>query len=52
MVAGLTTAFTALKGLMGVTQSAIIVGAATLVAGAISLWSLDETYGKDLDFVE
>jgi MFS family permease len=51
-VAGLTTAFTALKGLLGVSQSAMVVGAATLVVGAVSLYSLDETYGKDLDFVE
>ena len=51
-VAGLTTSFTALKGSLGVTHAAITVGAACFAVGAVSLWSLDETYGKDLDFVE
>jgi putative MFS transporter len=51
-VAGLTTSFSALKGPLGVTHAAIAVGTVCFIVGAISLWSLDETYGKDLDFVE
>jgi MFS family permease len=52
MVPVLTTAFTALKASLGVSGSAIAVGAVTLIIAALSLWLLDETYGKDLDFVE
>jgi hypothetical protein len=52
MVFGLTTAFNALKAPLGISGSALAVGVASLVVAAISLWSLDETYGKDLDFVE
>jgi len=48
----LTSAFKALKSPMGVTGSAMIVGAVALALAAISLLSLNETYGKDLDFVE
>lgn len=51
-VALITTSFTALKGPLGVTQAAVVVGATCFAVGAVSLWSLDETYGKDLDFVE
>ncbi|HEX3596873.1 MAG TPA: hypothetical protein VHU80_17310, partial [Polyangiaceae bacterium] len=51
-VAGLTTSFTALKGPLGVTHAAMTVGVVCFAVGAFSLWSLDETYGKDLDFVE
>ncbi|HEX4335505.1 MAG TPA: MFS transporter [Polyangiaceae bacterium] len=51
-VVGLTTSFSALKGPLGVTHAAMTVGTVCFVVGAISLRSLDETYGKDLDFVE
>jgi MFS family permease len=51
-VVGLTTAFGALKGPLGVTHAAIVVGAVTLLIAAVSLRALDETFGKDLDFVE
>jgi putative MFS transporter len=51
-VVGLTTAFGALKGPLGVTRAAIVVGAVTLLIAALSLRALDETFGKDLDFVE
>ncbi len=51
-VALITTSFTALKGPLGVTHAAAVVGATCFAIGAVSLWSLDETYGKDLDFVE
>jgi MFS family permease len=48
----ITTSFTALKGPLGVTQAAVVVGVTCFAIGAVSLWTLDETYGKDLDFVE
>ncbi len=51
-VAALTTGFSALKGPLGVAHAAMVVGVACFAIGAVSLWSLDETYGKDLDFVE
>jgi hypothetical protein len=51
-VVGLTTAFGALKGSLGVSLAAIVVGAVTLLIAAVSLRALDETFGKDLDFVE
>ena len=51
-VALLTTSFTALKVSLGITQAAIAVGTACFAIGIVSLLSLDETYGKDLDFVE
>ena len=47
-----TTAFKAMKSPLGVTGSAMLVGAVTIVLGIASLLSLEETYGKDLDFVE
>ncbi|HVW26828.1 MAG TPA: MFS transporter [Polyangiaceae bacterium] len=51
-VALLTTSFTALKGPLGVTEAAIAVGTGCFAIGIVSLVSLDETYGKDLNFVE
>jgi putative MFS transporter len=45
-------AFEALKGSQGVTRAALIVGAGTLVLAFIALFGLEETYGRDLDFVE
>lgn len=47
-----TMTFQALKGSLGVKESAMTVGAVALVLAIISLISLEETYGKDLDFVE
>lgn len=48
----LTSAFKLMKGPLGVTESALVVGAAVISMGFVSLWSLGETYGRDLDFVE
>jgi MFS transporter, putative metabolite:H+ symporter len=48
----LTSAFKAMKGPLGVTESALVVGAVAISLGLLSLWSLEETYGRDLDFVE
>jgi hypothetical protein len=48
----LTSGFQALKGPIGVQASAIVVGAVALTIGVVSLLSLEETFGKDLDFTE
>ncbi len=44
--------FEALRGPLGVSGSALTVGAMTLVIALLSLLGLPETYGKDLDYVE
>jgi MFS family permease len=51
-VALLTTSFKSLSHSMGARGAAITVGVATLSLAAVSLFSLGETFGKDLDFVE
>jgi MFS family permease len=48
----LTLSFKALKVSLGAREAAIVVGVGTLVVAAVSLFSLGETFGKDLDFVE
>jgi hypothetical protein len=48
----LTLAFRGLSGSMGLVFSALTVGAAAIVAAFWALRGLDETYGRDLDFVE
>ena len=47
-----TLAFRWLGPSLGMRTAAGLLGACTLVVAAVSLWQLDETYGKDLDFVE
>jgi putative MFS transporter len=47
-----TSSFQALKGPLGVVTSAALVGVVVLVLGFVSLLGLEETHGKDLDFVE
>ncbi|MFO0639996.1 MAG: MFS transporter [Polyangiaceae bacterium] len=47
-----TSSFQALKGPLGVVGSAALVGVVVLVLGFVSLLGLEETHGKDLDFVE
>jgi putative MFS transporter len=51
-VVPMTLGYKELRGAAGVVEGAIIVGVIALVLGAIALWMLDETYGKDLDFLE
>jgi putative MFS transporter len=51
-VVPLTMSFTALKGSVGVMQSALIVGGVTMLIAFLSLLALPETFGRDLDFVE
>jgi MFS family permease len=48
----ITLSFEALRGPLGLTGSAIAVGAGCIALAAGALMLLDETYGKDLDFVE
>ncbi len=47
-----TAAFGALKPELGVVESGVVVMAVLTVLAAISLYSLDETFGKDLDYIE
>jgi MFS family permease len=48
----ITIAFRQLGPQIGMRNAAILVAALSLLIGAVALLSLDETYGKDLDFVE
>jgi MFS family permease len=48
----LTSSFQALKPSIGIVASARSVGMATLVLAALSILALEETYGKDLDYLE
>lgn len=48
----LTSAFQAASGPLGLQGSAILAGAVTLAIAFIALGGLEETYGKDLDFLE
>jgi putative MFS transporter len=47
-----TMAFQAGKPHLGVAGSALLIGGVALAIAALALFGLDETYGKDLDFVE
>lgn len=51
-VVPMTLAFRALKAPLGVTRSAMVVGGAALCIATIALFCLDETFGRNLDFVE
>lgn len=37
---------------MGLLPAALVIGQATVLIALFAVWRLDETYGKDLDFVE
>jgi MFS family permease len=47
-----TFAFEQLRGSLGVQKAALLVGIVTLVIALVALAGLDETHGRDLDFVE
>jgi predicted MFS family arabinose efflux permease len=51
-VVPLTAAFQLLKPSLGIVESAATVGIATLLVAFVALRGIEETYGKDLDFVE
>jgi MFS family permease len=48
----LTSAFQAAAPALGVVGSGLVVGAATIVVAFVSLAALQETFAKDLDFVD
>ncbi len=48
----LTLAFRALAPTLGARNSAVLLGLVALLIGALALASLEETFGKDLDYVE
>ena len=47
-----TSSFQLLKGSVGVVWSAAVVGVVVLGIGFLSIAGLEETHGKDLDFIE
>jgi MFS transporter, putative metabolite:H+ symporter len=51
-VVPVTAAFQQLRGPMGVTGAALAVGGVTIALALIALGGLEESYGKDLDYVE
>ena len=51
-VVPMTLAFTALRAPLGLVGSAAAVGAVVFGLGALAIWGLPETYGKELDYVE
>ena len=48
----MTSAFQALRPALGIRGSAMLVGAVALGLAFVSLWGLEETYGKELDYLE
>jgi MFS transporter, putative metabolite:H+ symporter len=48
----LTSAFQALTPVTGLVWSGLLVGVGTMLLAALSIALLDETYGRDLDFLE
>jgi MFS family permease len=51
-VVPITLVFQLLRGSVGMIYSAMIVGIASVVLAYISLYNLEETFGKDLNYVE
>ena len=51
-VVPVTLLFQALREPLGLRASGLLVGLMTLGIALIALWGLDETFGRDLDFVE
>ena len=51
-VVPITLLFAFLRGSMGMIYAALLVGVLTVIIAAISLYNLDETFGKDLNFIE
>jgi MFS transporter, putative metabolite:H+ symporter len=51
-VVPLTLAFQGLTATLGIAGSAIAVGVVSITVALLALRGLDETYGKDLDFLE
>lgn len=51
-VVPITFAFEFLRVQIGIINSALVVGVITIIVALWALWSLPETFGKDLNFVE
>jgi MFS family permease len=51
-VVPITLSFKYLRGSMGILNGALIVGIVTIAIALIALRSIDETYGRDLNFLE
>jgi len=51
-VVPITLLFSFLRDSMGMIYAALLVGVVTIIIAAISLYHLEETFGKDLNFVE
>jgi MFS family permease len=51
-VVPLTLTFAALKGSMGLVPSALLLGVISLTVAIFSILTLEETYSKDLDYLE
>ena len=48
----LTSSVAWLRPQVGVVNSALVVGVVALTVGAVALWGIEETFGKELDYVE
>ena len=51
-VVPVTLLFQALREPLGLSAAGLTVGLLTVTIAAVALWGLDETFGRDLDFVE
>lgn len=51
-VVPITTSFLALKAHWGIVNSALFIGLCCLAVAALSLWGMEETHARDLDFLE
>lgn len=51
-VVPLTYLFARSRGTIGIVPGAMILGAISLGLAAVALWRLDETFGKELDYLE
>jgi predicted MFS family arabinose efflux permease len=51
-VVPVTLLFQALREPLGLSWAGLTVGLLTVTIAAVALWSLEETFGRDLDFVE
>ena len=51
-VVPVTLLFQALREPLGLSAAGLTVGLFTVTIAAVALWGLDETFGRDLDFVE
>ena len=51
-VVPITTSFLALKAHWGIVHAALFIGICCLAVAALSLWGMEETHAKDLNFLE